>query len=370
MAAASGRPTQQKRKWLDASAIPLRIHRLVNLEDFGFPGGSRKTLILLGAGASRGASSVIDTTLPQPPLDLDFFQQVTRLRDCDPGRGLLQFVRREYQHEVGLSMERFFSEADYTDRFHRELSVDPGRAVGRYQQALRDFYEVLPALLNATTSQSCTHHDKIAGLLHAQDCIISFNYDCVMDRALRDKANRRWDPDKGGYGFLVTSGATVWRKHSRGHPVNTSIRLLKMHGSLNWRRESSSSISLVADPSKVSDLSQSIIPPTWFKNLTDFPYADVWKTARREVRSSRIIVVIGYSAPATDLFSRSLLKVEAGSKERREHLELLVLVNPDPSARRTFIDLMRGGIEDGTRIVELETLKALGTLFDRCGIGV
>lgn len=288
------------------------------------------------------------------------------MRDSEPGRRLLQFVRGEYQHELGLSMERFFSEADYTDRFHRELSVDRGRAVGRYQRALQSFHEVLPALLNATTNEACEYHERLAGLLHAQDCVISFNYDCVMDRALRDRANKRWDPDRGGYGFAVVSGAATWRRHSRGHPVNTSIRLLKMHGSLNWRRETSTSISLVSDPLAVTDLSKSIIPPTWFKNLTEFPYADVWKAARREVRSSRIIVVVGYSAPLTDLFSRSLLKVEAGSKDRRERLELLVLVNPDPPARRMFIELMRGGIEDTTRIVELERLCDLDALLRRC----
>jgi hypothetical protein len=34
---------------------------------------------------------------------------------------LLEFVRTEYRHEVGLSVEQFFSKADYADRFYHDL---------------------------------------------------------------------------------------------------------------------------------------------------------------------------------------------------------------------------------------------------------
>ena len=103
----------------------------MQLSNFGIPGGALKTLILLGAGASRGASFATDESKPLPPLDLDFFQQLARLDSTDESRRLLEFVRSEYQHEVGLSMEQFFSEADYTNRFHQDLNVDRGRLVKR-----------------------------------------------------------------------------------------------------------------------------------------------------------------------------------------------------------------------------------------------
>ena len=262
-------------------------------------------------------------------------------------------------------MEQFFSEADYTNRFHRDLKADRGPLIRRYERALDDFFAVLPAMLNATTSEKCTYHARLASLLHAQDCVINFNYDCLMDRALRDKSNRRWDPDKGGYGFEVVGGSTRWRRHAAGHPVDRSIRLLKMHGSLNWRRHSASKVGLAADTNTVSSLKGVIIPPTWFKDLTEFPFNEIWKTARQEVRTSRIMVVVGYSVPQTDLFSRSLFKVEAGSKEKREQLDLLVLVNPDERARRQFLDLIRGGVEAGTRILEYRTLQELDAVMAR-----
>ena len=57
--------------------------------------------------------------------------------------------------------------------------------------------------------------------------------------------------------------------------------------------------------------------------------------------------------------------VEAGSKERREQLHLLVLVNPDERARRQFLDLTGGGVESSTRILEYCTLEELATVLAR-----
>jgi hypothetical protein len=190
----------------------------MNLQLLGVGLGARKTLVVLGAGASRGASFVSDPTGVLPPLDRDFFQQLSRLPSSDESRRLLEFVRSEYGHELGLSMERFFSEADYTNRFHLELKIDRGPKVRRYAQALDDFYVALPALLERATSEECDHHSLLAEVLHAQDCIVSFNYDCVMDRALRDHAGARWDPANGSYGFPVVQGAHEWRSSNRGRP--------------------------------------------------------------------------------------------------------------------------------------------------------
>lgn len=329
----------------------------MKLQDFGVPGGSRKTLVVLGAGASRGASFVTNQVGVLPPLDCDFFQQLSRMHTCESAARLLEFVRSEYGHESGLSMEVFFSEADYTDRFHEELSVDRGPKVKRYQAALSDFYVSLAQLLNVSTSSPCDYHERLASQLHAEDSIISFNYDCIVDSALRERAGRRWDPDRQGYGFQVTDGATQWSHSSRGRAPQSSIRLLKMHGSANWNIESGS-VSLLPHPAE-DTLANRIIPPTWFKNLQISPFTEVWKRARLAVRSARIIVVVGYSVPPTDLFSRSLFKVEAGSKEKREKLDLLVLVNPDSASRQTFTNLVKGALEPRTRILEYATLQEL-----------
>lgn len=329
----------------------------MKLEHFGLKGGQRKSLIILGAGASRGASFVKKRTGILPPLDLDFFQQVARLNDCKSAERLVEFVRAEYPNELRLSMEQFFSEADYTNRFHSELSIDKGPRVKRYERALSDFLVVIAKVLSASTQGACNYHERIAELLSADDSILSFNYDCIMDGALKTKGGNRWEPGRMGYGVDVAGAVDEWRTPTKGKPPHGSIQLLKMHGSLNW--DTSGGTIALRKSAAPETAEGSIIPPSWFKSLTSDPYATIWRKARTAVRSARIVVVVGYSVPVTDLFSQSLLKVEAGSKGKREKLDALVLVNPDRDARRRFLDIVRNGLESGTRVLEYESLDVL-----------
>ena len=334
----------------------------MQLQNFGVSRGRRKTLAVLGAGASRGASFVTSKIDVLPPLDVDFFQQISRLNQCDEALRLLEFVRAEYGHEAGLSMEQVFSEADYTHRFHHELNVGQGRPLKKYGKALEDFYGALAVLLNKTTKEDCDHHAVLAQKLGTDDTVLSFNYDCLMDRALARHAGNRWDPGKRSYGFDVDRGLDAWRTRKRGKVPRTSIQLLKMHGSQNWKVRPNG-VDLDPPNRQQDTLSGRIIPPTWFKDLAKEPYSDIWKEARIAVRTARIIVVVGYSVPETDLFSRSLFKVEAGSKGTREKLDLLVLVNPDPRSRRRFIDIVSGGFEPRTRVLEFENLRTWRRCF-------
>ena len=79
--------------------------------------------------------------------------------------------------------------------------------------------------------------------------------------------------------------------------------------------------------------------------------------------------MVGYSVPDTDLFAKSLLRVEAGSKGKRKKLDLLVLVNPDCDARRRFVSLIEGALERTTRILEFESLAHLVQFWVRNAAG-
>lgn len=327
-------------------------------------GGRLKTLVILGAGASRGASFAAEKRGPLPPLDLDFFRQLQRLGSSDPVDQLLAFVRSEFGARLNVSMEEFFSQAEYTDRFHAELRVDRGARIRRYRKALDAFYGSIPLLFAEAVGDSrCSYHERLVRMLFTEDAVMSFNYDCIVDAALRDAVRVRWDPGKKGYGFALASGADHWRgPRGKGHPKG-SITLLKPHGSLNWTIKSDR-VTLTAKPYQTASADGRIVPPTWFKRLQQDPYASVWKRARLEVRRCKALLVIGYSVPVTDLFSRALFKAEAGSKVKREKLEFLVLANPDRVARERFVELVRGAIEPSTRILEFDGFQELVDSLD------
>lgn len=325
--------------------------------------GSRKTLVILGAGASRGANFLSDSTGPRSPLDADFFSELQRLPPTKESSKLLDFVRNEFGSSIGLSMEEFFSQVEYTDRFHNELNVDPGPKIKRYGKALDQFYRSLPMLFkSAVGDKQCDYHRRLAKLLYTDDVVMSFNYDCIIDKALIG-AGRRWDPEKCSYGFRPTKGINAWRRLEQGKSPQKSIKLLKPHGSLNWKISSSGSVQLEKDPYSIETAKGRIVPPTWFKRLNEEPYASIWKEARLEIRKCRALIVIGYSVPQTDIFSRALFKAEIGSKERKQKLDLLIVVNPDKEARRRFVELVHRGIESRTRILEFNSFQDLARSF-------
>jgi hypothetical protein len=217
-------------------------------------------------------------------------------------------------------------------------------------------------MLNLTTSRACEYHELLAGLLSTQDAVISFNYDCLMDRALRDKAGEKWRPEVG-YGTTVTNGASSWTTHVGGEPVDQSIRLLKMHGSMNWLRKDQS-LELIPDPTTVIQ-TNSIIPPTWCKDdLATSLFGDIWRAAGRSLREAQVMVAVGYSLPDIDVHSRSLLRAEAGYKrEDGTPFKLLVLVNKDAQARRRFREIMRNGLAFSTPVLEYPTLADLAQVL-------
>lgn len=321
---------------------------------------NRKTLVILGAGASRGASFVNASKGPKPPLDIDFFLQLQRLSLNQETKNLLKFIREEFGSNTGPNMEEFFSQADYTDKFHQILSVDSGPKIKRYSNALGWFYKSLPMLFkNAIGEEECTYHSCLAKMLGRDDVMMSFNYDCLIDKALIT-AGRSWDPSKKGYGFDIAEGTEYWKKHEgKGAAPKKSITLLKPHGSFNWNIDKKKVVKLEKKPYNIKTADGRIVPPTWFKSLNEEPYASVWKQARLGIRRCRALIVIGYSVPQTDIFSRALFKAEVGSKEKREKLDLLILANPDREARRRFIELVQKGIESKTRILEFDYFKDL-----------
>lgn len=316
--------------------------------------------LLLGAGASRGASFVGPTWLCKPPLDGDFFGilRSSGLNALPAVRKLLGFVEDEFGG-LEIRMESFYSQAFLHDQFVGDIPKGRGRR-RRYQLALEHFRETLPHLFNAAVGDAhCASHSKIAAWLDTRDSIVSFNYDCLIDRALAAFAGRKWDPAVG-YGFKIKSGLEPWKHHGhvRGRPPKQTIRLLKPHGSFNWRRTTIGTIALRSREYEVRDPDDLIIvPPLWQKSFDEQPYPDIWQSARTVLSSVRALFVIGYSMPETDVYTQAALRIDV------EKLDFLCIANPDRKARQRVLRTLSGAIAPSTHIVELEDVADVAALI-------
>ncbi len=192
-------------------------------------------------------------------------------------------------------------------------------------------------------------------------CIITFNYDIALDFILhRD------------FSFSNVNYCLYGNRNNHG------IKLLKLHGSINWgvckkcneinplttvdgpdmrishkdSREKKFHI-LMSKKLKNSKCSKCgnaelselplIVPPTWNKTEYHVYLNNVWKNAANELSTAEIIVIVGYSMPESDLFFRYLLNL-AGI----DFIDLtdFIVIDNNPEIVKKFYNLMGTEIRD------------------------
>jgi hypothetical protein len=181
--------------------------------------------LILGAGASRGVSYANPGEFPSP-LDGDFFDLLQRLKPPSEDRAAVDFILEEVSvlpAEFRRSMERSFYTLHLRAYLRRKFSdcdkSEEEKLVGCFAHATE-------ALLRESHGkQICEHHKKIIAKLGEHDAVISFNYDLVIDRALRPVAEAK----------KVPFGGQIYRfAGSPAHDLPIP-RLFKLHGSSHWR---------------------------------------------------------------------------------------------------------------------------------------
>jgi len=209
----------------------------------------------------------------------------------------------------------------------------------------------------------CIYHKEfVSKCLNTEDTIISFNYECLLDYALRKHGNGKWNP-RYGYGFLLGSrgsnleGDKHWKPKEIASKDN-SVHLYKLHGSLHFQVDTEGQkgkIKLKQRPytKQKGNLKFTIIPPEWNKDYDTYPFKGLWQQAGDALHNPQHLVLIGYSLPSTDLHSTALFRVSV----KKQSLKSLVIVNPDPEARFRIRDVLKRGIDKKTKVLVFDTLE-------------
>lgn len=336
---------------------------------------ARKTLVVLGAGATR-ACSFVDSTKASciPPLDADFFTQLQRVRS-EKHQGQIDAVIADvislFGHNFAVSLETVFATLEHTIRMLR--TTGSTRAYKKEDlERMRDrLLGAIAVMMEASLAEggdggrarqsfrSCKHHKTLVEeLLRKGDDLISFNYDCVIDDALRVSGEGKWSA-RYGYGFDLGPGGrnlvgdTHWDPPTPASQGQT-IHLHKLHGSLHFqfKGESSRRVALKQRPyTKQHGTPRfSIIPPESNKAYDKGIFALLWKNAASAIAHAEHVVVIGYSLPATDLHATALLRTSV----KPESLRSLVVVNPDRDARKRTRSVLQRGFSKTTRVLSFD----------------
>ena len=341
--------------------------RISNI-DFAQP-----TVVVLGAGASRGASFVTSGAGVLPPLDSDFFTQAQRISSSKPKQlldDLIADVVSVFGTNFRLTMEAYLTQIEHLRNVYDDYRLQ-GRPIENPYPDMRDrFTQMLAAVMDEAVGRNpkCDNHRALANALTHNDSVLSFNYDWLMDMTLRDARPDIWN-SRTAYGVETFirgnrgKGTDFWAGTENDGKTKLfpeeSISLLKLHGSMNW-------FPVLTDREPIrlrlrqrwwhqnGIVQFEIAPPEWNKPIRSGIYRIVWRHARRALLESRAIAFVGYSLPATDLPAKALFMVDAGREGHAPDLDLLVIVNPDQEARRRIREVLNRRIVNRTRVMSFD----------------
>lgn len=335
----------------------------------GFAG---PTVVVLGAGATRGAYFVPRPSHVLPPLDADFFTQAQRLRAGEPTelmQELIHYAVRIFGKNFKLTMEGYLTQIEHLSNVYADYKRQGRPPDNPYNDMRKNFLQVLACVLHEATGTQpkCRYHRQLIARLDTRDTILSFNYDCTIDYNLKSYGSGKWNPATG-YGAPCNLRTVRPWNPGKPAPGDKSLLLLKTHGSLNWSRYPESEVGRKLRLKERwwrqhGNVHFEIVPPEWNKQtIRRGVYKTVWRKARERVSKCRAAVFVGYSLPDTDLPAHSLFRVDAWDPKTAK-LNLVIIANPDPAVRRRIRDVLRRRITDKTRILVFDSFKDFHTFL-------
>ncbi len=162
-------------------------------------------------------------------------------------------------------------------------------------------------------------------LFKRDDVIITFNYDCLLEHTLwqlRDKGHQWWHYN-GGYGRSIDDRIHGPKGGSDSNYME--IRILKMHGSLNFKflemisNRDSPDVMCQSTPDIfpnddapetdwINETWEGLILPSYLKPFGDsFAYINLFYEAVDAIKNADVINIIGYSLPKSDVMAHIML---------------------------------------------------------------
>jgi hypothetical protein len=307
--------------------------------------------MLLGAGSTL-SDVATNPRKDRPPLDRRFFEEA-RLTHGTSVEQIRSYIRRTYGHDIldplNDRLEVVMGQI-YTDVFNPLLADDALRA---FRRLLNLFTRRLTATTNdiRPTNKRLVYRlitRYLAGGVAPQDLtIITFNQDIQVEKILHLMSSiRRWGTLADRI-FAFPALYALPRQHGRqvtrpqepeqvfdeGGDEAACIRLLKLHGSLNWYSAHGSrqpSRSAMFNPQRTINITRRrtidprmtlestqrhmytlpvIVPPVTLKSGVIHPNVlTLWRHAEERLREADELIVFGYSCPTLDIESSNQLR--------------------------------------------------------------
>lgn len=345
------------------------------------------TCVVFGAGASLANAQYFHKdrlTDKNPPLDTTFFEKIRALgitvsSDLRSYASTLPTGSPFDSPEKSVRMEEFFKDLFFD--FSGETRT--GTKIAGAYTALIDIYRRVISETTDWMNEDNRKGGPVGRLIaHAMDpgdpvTLLTFNQDLVLENEIYKRSRLRplWCIEHGYGSFsqhvevLTTSATSLFGKHNEDCDGGQRLRILKLHGSLNWqvrmngRQPSPRILSGEANPPPVQVTRRRKIPPQlrfnkrrggrgrsmWYMWPVIVPpvynkqvliqrfLPQVWDDARDALAECDRLIFFGYSLPPADIEAEKLFqRAIYGNKS----LPSVEVVNPDPGAAARYASLV------------------------------
>lgn len=231
-----------------------------------------------------------------------------------------------------LTLEQYFTQIEAMLTIVGDSKSPSGKYSLSALQSMRTrLLEALSAVLEESADvakqksparkNACSYHAALVSALKPKDTVISFNYDCLIDHALRTSGAKKWSA-RYGYGFpnpARVEGTEPWNAEDPPTQQSKTVNLLKLHGSLNWYPFPSGetgAIRLRQKPYKQAGQKlYEIIPPEYVKSVGIRPiFPILWAHAALALRRAKTLAFVGFSFTPTDLHVEALFRLALARK--------------------------------------------------------
>lgn len=291
-----------------------------------------KTAIFLGAGASAAEGAPI-----QANLFKDYFNLVRARTDAtsEHERELASFFALMFDIDVDSgnldnvlfpTFEEALGVLDLADlkneSFKHFTNINFASNSGRIKFLRLYLVYLMADIIDNSLRTSKNIHKKLVEKLKsngdlANTIFLTTNYDILCDNAILDL----YPNDKVDYSVDFVN----YIEGSFERPDLKSIKLFKLHGSLNWlycptcnnlriTPYKKGVYTLMIDPSSSycgkceTIYAPIIVPPTFYKDLSKVFLSQVWNRAENELLEIEHLIFCGYSFPDADIHIKYLIK--------------------------------------------------------------
>jgi hypothetical protein len=346
----------------------------------------KSVVFLFGAGASRGALDGVKGKTRKVPIDRDFFDIASRIGERGTpslASWVTSDVHSLYGRVNGIGLEEYFR--DIETRAEIGQFAKTRNKQKDWNSRKTNLEELIRRVLLQTTWEEDEQtakisrspiHEKIISRAQPGDTLITFNYDTLIEESLRHVKSPYWDPSDG-YGLAAGGHKKGWSKNWREQRKSeaksgSEVKLLKLHGSLNWTLYNNDSVRLKPKPYVVRTRKRvpvyescAILPPGWHKRIDKNPFKKLWREARLKLESCQHIVVIGYSMPETDFLAKALFaEVSRMRAARKNFLKSLIVAEPNREVSSRVVNAFVPALGFRGKVFQIESIQELARIWE------